>query len=123
VESLKAEGKQIVATHLSTDSKPISEIDFTKPTALVLGNEKDGISPEMASLADHRVVLPMNGFVQSYNISVAGALSFYHIYQDRLRRQGRHGDLTAEQQDILRALYSLRTMDSAGDILRRLAQS
>jgi len=123
VEALKAEGKQIVATHLDHTSKPISEIDFSKPTALVLGNEKDGISPEMAALADHRVVLPMTGFVQSYNISVAGALSFYHIYQDRLRRQNRHGDLTAEEQEILKAVYALRTLDSAVDVLRRLAKS
>jgi tRNA (guanosine-2'-O-)-methyltransferase len=122
VNALKAEGKQIVVTHLDATSKPIAEIDFTRPTALVLGNEKDGISPEMAALADHRVVLPMSGFVQSYNISVAGALCFYHIYQDRLRRQGSHGDLSVEEQEILKAVYALRTLDSAADILRRLAQ-
>lgn len=123
VEKLKAEGKQIVATHLAADSKPISAIDFSKPTAIVLGNEKDGISKEMAELADHRILLPMTGFVQSYNISVAGALCFYHIYQDRLRRTQKHGDLTQEQQEILKAVYALRTMDSSADILRRLAKS
>lgn len=118
VEQLKEQGKQIVVTHLDHTSKSISEIDFTKPTALVLGNEKDGVSPEMVRLADHRVLLPMTGFVQSYNISVAGALSFYHLYQDRLRRQGFHGELTTVEKDILRAVYALRTLDSSKEILK-----
>lgn len=117
---LRAQGYKVVATHLSKDAKPIDAIDFTQPTALVLGNEKDGITAEMAALADERVILPMYGFVQSFNISVAAALCFYQVVQDRIRRRGQHGDLTEEQQQILRALYTLRTLDSAADILFRL---
>lgn len=120
VEHFHTHGYQVVATHLSSDAKPIQEIDFTQPTALVLGNEKEGITPEMAQLADHRVILPMYGFVQSFNISVAGAMAFYQVVQDRMRRQGRHGDLSQEQMEILKAVYSLRTLDSAADILFRL---
>lgn len=120
VEDLKSKGYQIVATHLSADAKPIEDIDFTQKTALVLGNEKEGISPEMAQLADHRVILPMFGFVQSYNISVAAALSFYQVVQDRRKRVGAHGDLSEEQRQILKAVYTLRTLDSAADILFRL---
>lgn len=120
VDEFHRQGYQVVATHLSPDAKPIHEIDFSKPTALVLGNEKTGITPEMAELADHRVILPMYGFVQSFNISVAAALCFYQVVQDRERRLGRHGDLTEEQKRILQAVYSLRTLDSAADILYRL---
>lgn len=120
VDHLHAQGYRIVATHLSPDAKPIESIDFTQPTALVLGNEKEGITKEMAELADERVILPMFGFVQSFNISVAGALSFYQVVQDRTKRRGGQGDLTEEQQDILRAVYSLRTLDSSADILFRL---
>lgn len=120
VDQLKKEKKQIVVTHLDETSKPIGEVDFTKPTAIVLGNEKDGASKEMIEAADVRVILPMVGFVQSYNISVAGALCFYHIYMDRMRRQGHHGDLTEEQKMILRTQYYLRTQDSAYDVLAEL---
>lgn len=120
VEHLRGQGYRIVATHLSADAKPIEAIDFTQPTALVLGNEKEGITSEMAELADDRVILPMFGFVQSFNISVAGALAFYQVVQDRVKRRGGQGDLSPEQQDILRAVYSLRTLDSAADILFRL---
>lgn len=122
VKELKAQGKQIIATHLDQTSKPISAIDFSKPTALVLGNEKDGISKEMQELADERVIIPMHGFVQSYNISVAGALSLYHIYCDRLQRLNKQGDLNSEQKDILKAIYCLRTLDSAKKVLTELKQ-
>ena len=119
VAELKRQGKQIIVTSLQANSKHISEVDFTKPSALVLGNEKDGASEEIIKAADVCVVLPMVGFTQSYNISVAGALCFYHIYSDRMRRQGFHGDLTDSQKQILSAHYALRTIPSAMDILQR----
>ena len=120
IDLLKAEGKQIVVTHLDSSSVPIGEVDFSKSSALVLGNEKDGVSPEMIEAADKRVILPMDGFVQSFNISVAGALSLWHIRQDRQSRLGRHGDLTEEQKKILTAIYCLRTQDSSEQTLREL---
>ena len=120
IHELKKQGKQIVVTHLDSTSIPISEVDFSKPTAIVLGNEKEGVSKEMIESADHRVIIPMVGFVQSYNISVAGALCFYHIYQDRIRRLGKQGDLSDAQKNILRAIYYMRTQPSSEDVLALL---
>jgi tRNA (guanosine-2'-O-)-methyltransferase len=122
IESLKASGQQIVVTHLDTTSKPISEVDFSRPTALVLGNEKEGVSAEMIAAANHRILLPMTGFVQSYNISVAGALAFYHIFMDRAQRLGRNGSLEQKEIEILQAEYYLRSLDSAEDVLRELKE-
>jgi len=122
IDTLKKNGHRIIVTHLDSTSKPISEIDFSVPTAIVLGNEKDGVSKEMIAAADDRVLLPMNGFVQSYNISVAGALSFYQMYMDRLRRLGRNASLDSQQIEILKAEYYLRSLDSAEDVLRELSQ-
>jgi tRNA (guanosine-2'-O-)-methyltransferase len=119
VDQLKAEGKQIIVTHLDSTSKPIEDIDFSKPSVLVLGNEKDGVSTDMIEAADHRVILPMEGFVQSFNISVAGALCFYQMYLDRRARLGRSGDLSEKELQILKAVYASRTLDSSEDVLRR----
>ncbi len=119
IKSLKAEGYQLVVTTLE-GGKPIGEVDFTKPTALVLGNEKDGASREMIEAADHRIIVPMNGFVQSFNISVAGALSLYHIYQERMLKLGANADLNEEQKNILKAIYYMRTLDSSVDVLERV---
>jgi len=120
IRELKGQGKKIIVTHLDATSVPIDEVDFTKPTAFVLGNEKDGVSPEMIEAADQRVVLPMKGFVQSFNISVAGALGLWHIMRAREANGGHHGDLTTEQRQILAAHYYLRTQDSAAQTLQLL---
>lgn len=117
IQYAKANKIRICVTSLEA-AKPLHEIDFTTPLALVLGNEKSGASKEILEAADERVIIPMPGFVQSFNISVAGALSLYQIYQDRLRRLGRVADVTPEQVEILKAHYALRTLDSAEDILK-----
>ena len=119
VAELKRQGKQIVVTHLDSGSRPISEIDFSIPTALVLGNEKQGASQEIIEAADHRVIVPMGGFVQSFNISVAGALCFYQMYLSRQAKLGRQGDLSALEKEILKAVYATRTLDSSADILEQ----
>ena len=100
-------------------AKPLHEVDFSTPLALVLGNEKDGASKEIIEAADERVIIPMPGFVQSFNISVAGALCLYQISQSRLKQRGTNVDVTTEQIRILKAQYALRTLDSADSILSK----
>jgi len=119
VRSARARGYAIVVTHLGTDATPIADWDFTQPTALVFGNEKRGVSDVLLAHADANVVLPIDGFIQSYNVSVAVALALYHARQDRLDRQGFHGDLTEEEQAILTAHYYVRSVEAAGQILAR----
>jgi tRNA (guanosine-2'-O-)-methyltransferase len=119
VQYLKDQGFQICVTSLE-GGRPISQVDFTKPTAFVLGNEKDGASKEMLAAADHRVFIPMQGFVQSFNISVAGAIGLYHILQSRLQSRGAVSELTEVQKNILKAVYYLRTQDSAKSQLKEL---
>jgi tRNA (guanosine-2'-O-)-methyltransferase len=119
-QELKKLGFQILATHLDHRARPIGEMDFTRPTAIVFGNEKDGISKEMIEAADQTVIIPMHGFVQSFNISVAAAISLYHIYSERLRKLGRHGDLSEEEKLILRADYYLRSSDNPERLLTEL---
>ena len=119
VRSARSRGYAIVATHLDADAIPMSDWDFTQPTALVFGNEKDGVSDVLLAHADANVVLPIDGFIQSYNVSVAVALALYHARQDRLARQGFLGDLTQEEQAILTAQYYLRSVAAAEQILSR----
>lgn len=126
VASLRERGYQILATHLDSKARPLSEMDLTQPTAIVFGNEKDGISQDMIELCDATVILPMRGFVQSYNISVAAAIAFQTISDARERRlgEGTHraisGTLSAQERKILEAHYCLRTLDNAAEILARL---
>ncbi len=109
VRDLKSLGYQVLATHLDANAKPIGEVDVTKPTAIVYGNERDGISKEMIELCDQTVIIPMQGFVQSFNISVAAAISLYHITRERELKLGLQGDLSEEEKAVLAAEFSLRS--------------
>ncbi len=118
LEHLRGQGYRILATHFD-HARPLAEIDFTRPAALVFGNEHDGVSREVLQSADERVVLPMAGFTGSFNISVAAALCLYHIQQDRIRRQGFHGDLNAAERERLTAEFYLRSLAPADQVLLR----
>ena len=70
---------QVVASDLSPSAVPIGEIDWSVPTAVVLGNEERGISDSMRNLADTTFVIPMRGFVRSFNMSVACSIILAHL--------------------------------------------
>ena len=117
VADLRAKGYTIWATDLATE-RSIDDIDWSRPTAIVLGNEKEGTSPEMRGAVDGCFRLPMDGFSQSFNISVAAALIFYRAHLER-RRLGGAAHLNKNEFGQLKANYYLRTLDDAEAILRR----
>lgn len=73
----KEEGYQVVVAHLEERAVSFREVDYTKPTLIVMGNEKEGVSPVVIAEATDVVVIPMQGMVQSLNVSVATALILY----------------------------------------------
>jgi tRNA (guanosine-2'-O-)-methyltransferase len=120
--ALRARGYRILATHFDASAAPVGDIDFSEPIALVFGNEKDGVSAEALALADGRAVIPMHGFVQSFNISVAAAICLYCAYRDRVARLGRQGDLGEREVRVLRALFSIRSARNPERLVERLLQ-
>ncbi|MBH24204.1 MAG: hypothetical protein CMH57_07070 [Myxococcales bacterium] len=119
VADLRREGYRIVATHLEA-SRPIHEIDFTQKTAVVFGNEREGVSSELLKYADERMSIPMSGFVQSFNVSVAAGLTLYHALAERRRAFGQVGDLTDEEKERLRARFFRRSVRRSDVILKRV---
>lgn len=79
IEQLKADGYQILATALSEEAIPLEDVDVSKPTVLLFGNEHHGVSERALAKADGNFVIPMQGYVQSLNISVAAAISLYDV--------------------------------------------
>lgn len=67
-----------------------------------------GVSEETLALADGCAVIPMAGFVESLNVSIAAALTLYEARSARERLLGCHGDLTPEEQETLKAVMFLR---------------
>jgi len=84
LKHFKQQGFQIVATSLNENSKDYRDIDYTKPTAILVGEELEGISEQAISMADENISIPMIGMVQSLNVSVASALVLYEAYHQRM---------------------------------------
>jgi tRNA (guanosine-2'-O-)-methyltransferase len=80
---LKKEKFVIYASSLNGDAKNLYDLDFTKKSAIVLGNEHRGLSNEAEDLADERFYIPMFGMVQSLNVSVSTAISIYEAVRQR----------------------------------------
>lgn len=80
---MKQQKMQILVTHLSDDAVDFRDIDYTLPTGIILGQEKYGATPEAIALADKKIIIPMEGMVQSLNVSVAAALILYEAQRQR----------------------------------------
>jgi len=84
-QQLKASGHQLLAAHLSDKAVDFRSVDYTKPTAIVLGAELQGVSESTLQQVDEHIVIPMVGMVESFNVSVAAALILYEAQQQRMR--------------------------------------
>jgi tRNA (guanosine-2'-O-)-methyltransferase len=102
---LRAEGFAIYVTHLGPGSRPLGELSFAGRVALVFGNESRGVSDEAVRLADATYAIPMRGFVQSFNVSVAAAISIAKAVERREADRGRHGDLDPADAAALRERF------------------
>jgi len=85
IQSLQEQGFQVLATHLSARAVDYRELDYTRPTCVLLGAEKWGVSQEAAEAANENIVIPMLGMVQSLNVSVAAATILFEAQRQRLR--------------------------------------
>ena len=89
-EAMHARGLRVLATNVDDSARSYLEVDWTRPTALVMGNEQRGCSPEILELADEQVSIPMLGFAQSFNVSVAAAVILAEAARQR-QEAGRYG--------------------------------
>jgi tRNA (guanosine-2'-O-)-methyltransferase len=107
---LKARGFLVYATHLGAGTRDLGELSFAHPVALVFGNEHRGVSDEALAAADVHYAIPMRGFSQSLNVSVAAAVSLFRAVERRQAERGRHGDLTDEESAALRQRFYTKSV-------------
>ncbi len=74
LRSLREQGFQVLAAHFDARATDYREVDYTRPTALLLGAEKWGVSHRALEQVDGSVIVPMMGMAESFNVSVAGAI-------------------------------------------------
>ena len=100
---LRRKYNRILTTHLGHGSVCLYELDFTLPIAIVFGNEHDGVSEEIRSLADGNFIIPQVGIIKSLNISVACAVTLYEAF--RQKKNAGHFDQRKLPDDALRHLW------------------
>ncbi|MFZ5895359.1 MAG: TrmH family RNA methyltransferase [Myxococcota bacterium] len=110
IAALRAQGFTLVATHPSGE---LTKEDLAKVPrlALLLGNEHDGLREELTRAADHSVRIPMRGFVESLNVSVAAAVLLSAATEQRA------GDLALAHKRALYARGLYRSLPRAADLL------
>ncbi len=82
LRTLKQNGVWVIGTSLKA-RKTYDEIDYNAPLAIVMGNEEKGIRKLTAQLCDELVAIPMNGKIQSLNVSVATGILLYEVVRQR----------------------------------------
>jgi RNA methyltransferase, TrmH family len=87
VQQCRQQGVQVVATSAKADTT-YWQIDWCRPSIVLLGNEGAGLSPELAALADRSTHIPMTGGVESLNVALSAALIAYEANRQRIARSG-----------------------------------
>ena len=82
LQFLKDSGLQLIACTEKTQDNMYNP-DYTLPTAIIIGSEEDGISPELLKLCDRKAKVPMNGEIASLNVSVAAGVILYEVLRQR----------------------------------------
>jgi 23S rRNA (guanosine2251-2'-O)-methyltransferase len=85
LDSLRRDGLWIVAADMD-GSKPYYDVDFTGPTAIVIGGEDRGLGRLTKERCDATARIPMRGSTPSLNASVSAAILIYEAVRQRSRR-------------------------------------
>lgn len=79
---LQASGIQIVAATEKTENL-LFDLNFSQPTAIIMGSEDRGINPSVLKIVDQKAKLPMHGTIESLNVSVACGAFLYEVLRQR----------------------------------------
>jgi tRNA (guanosine-2'-O-)-methyltransferase len=74
LKNIKERGYKILAVSLEKNAVMLPDYQVTEPIALVFGTELEGVSKEVIDFADETLAIPMYGFTNSYNVSVAAGI-------------------------------------------------
>ena len=126
VETLRNKGYMLLATSPEVPpeyggKKPIFDLhdyELSHPTAILFGTERDGLSPELLSAADQYLRIPMMGFTESFNISVAAALVLQSL-SFQLRQTRLPWPLSDSEKERLRWLWTKKSIKEVEAIIER----
>lgn len=110
VGSLRRRGFKVYVATMDGQVGPQNLCEADK-IAVVFGNEQCGISDHIAAMSDGRYTIPMGGFVQSLNVSVAAAITLFSATHNRA------GDLAEHERAELRARFMMLSVERADQVV------
>jgi tRNA (guanosine-2'-O-)-methyltransferase len=111
VAALHERGFEVYVASMEGDLGP-EQLRGVGKLAVVFGNEQSGVGQALSKLCDGRYTIPMLGFAQSLNVSVAAAITLYSA------TRGRGGDLSHAERDELRARFLLMSVPRSEQVVR-----
>ena len=118
LDDLRNNGYQIIATTPHNESCYLHDFDFTKKSAFVFGVEKEGVSDYIMNQADGFLKIPMVGFTESLNISVAAAIILQEV-TTKLRASNIPWQLSDQEKALLYYQWVQKSIKSIRKISER----
>jgi len=118
--NLQAQGFVLAAADVGPDCVPVTELPDDRPVAIIMGSERDGLSTRAKTMVDTRFTIPMQGFTESFNVSVSAAITLFEVTKRRrayLDRQGIRGELDEQQRRERLDLWLRKSVKNAKAIL------
>jgi tRNA (guanosine-2'-O-)-methyltransferase len=122
LDNLREKGYQIIATSPHNDSCLLQDFDVTKKSAFVFGVEAEGVSNYVKEQADGFLKIPMVGFTESLNISVAAAIILQHV-TTKLRDSDINWQLSQKEKDDLYFDWVKKTIKNVEKIEKHYQQN
>ncbi|TNF45364.1 hypothetical protein EP232_06060 [bacterium] len=116
---LKGLGFRILAGAFDENARAVENVDWSGKVALVFSNELDGAGSAVLDGADDLFVIPLQGFSQSLNVSVAAGITIHHVRQVK-ERGGELETLTDVERGSLLDEWARKSVRRSEDILKEL---
>lgn len=122
IDAVKNAGYQLIVTSPHIDSCTVEQFDFTKKSAFVFGVEKGGVSKQMIDQADGFIHIPMVGFTESLNVSVAAAIILQQV-TNKLRNSNINWQLTEVEKLGIKDKWMKSSIKNIDQIIDRFYQT
>jgi tRNA (guanosine-2'-O-)-methyltransferase len=117
---LKERGYRILAGALGEVALPLEEIDFSGRIALVFSNELEGANPQVLEQVDGFFVIPMTGFSQSLNVSVAAGIVIQHVFNYKVNHSEELERIPPDEAQHILSDWVKRSVRNADEVLKEL---
>lgn len=118
LQEIRSRGYRLVAVSPEKNATMLPDFEINSPVALIFGTEWQGVSDDFLDFVDETLAIPMYGFTQSFNVSVAAAICCYDLKQ-KLLKSGQHYQLSPEKVLDTKIRWAVNSIRSGEELYRK----